>query len=78
MSNKEVISKLRNELENLKQKIINLQIFLETKKYKKLEEKQQLQASLLKKQLEVMKQYQNILITRIALIQDLIDKESGE
>lgn len=31
-----------------------------------------------KKQLEVMKQYQNILITRIALIQDLIDKESGE
>lgn len=78
MSNKEVISKLRNELENLKQKIINLQIFLETKKYKKLEEKQQLQASLLKKQLEAMKQYQNILITRIALIQDLIDKESGE
>lgn len=78
MSNKEVISKLRNELENLKQKIINLQIFLETKKYKKLEEKQQLQASLLKKQLEVMKQYQNILITRIALMQDLIDKESGE
>ena len=70
MTNTEIINKLRNELEQLRQKIMNLEIFLMTNKMKTLSDKAQ---DLLYTQKEVMIDYQNILIERIALLQDLID-----
>lgn len=74
MGNKEVIQKLRVELEQLRQKIMNLEIFILTKKFIKLEIQQQ---DLLVKQKDTMLNYQIILMKRIALIQNLIDKEGN-
>lgn len=74
MTNKEVIIKLRNELEQLRQKIMNLKIFILTNKFKQLDSKQR---DLLLAQKTAMLKYQEILIDRIAAIQDLIDGESN-
>lgn len=73
MELKEIIIKLRNELEQLRQKIMNLKIFLNTTKYVKLNVERPRQGILLQQQLEAMTEYENILIQRIALIQDDID-----
>ncbi len=78
MNKKEIIKRLREELEQLRQKIMNLKIFLETNKFFDIITNHQKQGELLKLQLEAMEQYQNILISRIALIQDLIDEENGD
>lgn len=74
MNNKEIIKRLREELEQLRQKIMNLKIFLQTNKFLNITLSNKRQAELLDLQLETMEQYQNILISRIALIQDQIDK----
>lgn len=73
MNNKEVIKRLREELEQLRQKIMNLKIFLQTNKFLNISASNKIQAELLNKQLETMEKYQNILISRIALLQDDID-----
>lgn len=73
MNNKEIIKRLREELEQLRQKIMNLKIFLQTNKFLNITLSNKRQAELLDLQLETMEQYQNILISRIALIQDDID-----
>lgn len=73
MNNKEIIKRLREELEQLRQKIMNLQIFLQTNKFLTISLSNKIQAELLNQQLETMEKYQNILISRIALIQDDID-----
>ena len=68
MNNKEIIKRLREELEQLRQKIMNLKIFLQTNKFLNITLSNKRQAELLDLQLETMEQYQNILISRIALI----------
>ena len=73
MNNKEIIKRLREELEQLRQKIMNLKIFLQTNKFLNITLSNKIQAELLQQQLETMERYQNILISRIALIQDDID-----
>ena len=73
MNNKEIIKRLREELEQLRQKIMNLKIFLQTNKFLNITLSNKIQAELLHTQLETMEKYQNILISRIALIQDDID-----
>lgn len=78
MSNKEIIKRLREELEELRKKIMNLKIFLLTKKYQQIKLDQEEQAILLARQLRVMDEYENILIQRISLIQNLIDLENGD
>lgn len=78
MSNKEIIKRLREELEELRKKIMNLKIFLLTKKYQQIKLDQEEQAILLARQMRVMEEYENILIQRISLIQNLIDLENGD
>lgn len=73
MEAKEIIQKLRNELDQLRQKIMNLKIFMLTTKFADLCLEKKAQGELLKEQLKVMFEYQNILIKRIALLQDDID-----
>lgn len=73
MELKEIIIKLRNELEQLRQKIMNLKIFLLTSKFTALNIERPNQGTLLKEQLKAMIEYEKILIQRIALIQDDID-----
>ena len=73
MNNKEIIKRLREELEQLRQKIMNLKIFLQTNKFLNITLSNKIQAELLQQQLETMERYQNILISRIALIQDDLD-----
>ena len=75
MNNKPVKEKLQNELRELTLKINKLKIFLETDNFEKLVRKNQPQAELLKLQLEVMKNYEKLLISRIANLEDIIKKE---
>ena len=74
MSKIEILRKLREELEQLRQKIMNLEIFLQTNKFLNISLSNKIQTELLREQLKTMEKYQNILISRIALIQDDIDK----
>lgn len=76
MNNKQVKEKLQNELRELTLKINKLKIFLETDNFEKLVRKNQPQAELLKLQLEVMKNYEKLLISRIANLEDIIKKEA--
>lgn len=76
MNNKPVKEKLQNELRELTLKINKLKIFLETDNFEKLVRKNQPQAELLKLQLEVMKSYEKLLISRIANLEDIIKKEA--
>lgn len=75
MNNKQVKENLLIELRELTLKINKLKIFLETDKFEKLVINNQPQAELLKLQLEVMKNYEKLLISRIANLEDIIKKE---
>ena len=77
MNNKQVKENLQIELRELTIKITKLKIFIETDKFEKLVRKNQPQAELLKLQLEVMKNYEKLLISRIANLEDII-KQEGE
>ena len=75
MNNKQVKENLLIELRELTLKINKLKIFLETDKFEKLVVSYQPQAELLKLQLEVMKNYEKLLVSRIANLEDIIKKE---
>ena len=75
MNNKQVKENLLIELRELTLKINKLKIFLETDKFEKLVINNQPQAELLKLQLEVMKNYEKLLVSRIANLEDIIKKE---
>ena len=75
MSNKQVKENLQIELRELTLKINKLKIFLETDKFEKLVINNQPQAELLKLQLEVMKNYEKLLISRIANLEDMVQNE---
>ena len=75
MNNKQVKENLQIELRELTSKINKLKIFLETDKFEKLVRNNQPQAELLKLQLEVMKNYEKLLVSRIANLEDIIKKE---
>ena len=75
MNNKQVKENLQIELRELTLKINKLKIFLETDKFLKLVKNNQPQAELLKLQLEVMKNYEKLLVSRIANLEDIIKKE---
>ena len=78
MNNKQVLDRVLNsverELELLMQDITKLKIFLERDNYLEIVENELQQAELLKLQLETMEQYSKILISRIALLQDQIER----
>ena len=76
MNNKQVKENLLIELRELTLKINKLKIFLERDNYLEIVENEPKQAELLKLQLETMEQYSKILISRIALLQDQIEKEA--
>ena len=74
MNNKQVKENLQIELRELTSNINKLKIFLETDKFEKLVINNQPQAELLKLQLEVMKNYEKLLISRIANLEDDIEQ----
>ena len=78
MNNKNVLERVLNnlerELEFLEKDITKLKIFLERDNYLEMVKNEPEQAELLQRQLGIMEQYSKILISRIALIQDNIDK----
>ena len=74
MNNKQVKENLLIELRELTLKINKLKIFLERDNYLEIVENELKQAELLKLQLETMEQYSKILISRIALLQDQIER----
>lgn len=76
MNNKQVKENLLTELRELTLKINKLKIFLETDKFEKLVRNNQPHAELLKLQLEVMKNYEKLLISRIANLEDAIKQEA--
>ena len=76
MNNKQVKENLLIELREITLKINKLKIFLETDKFERLVRNNQPQAELLKLQLEVMKNYEKLLVSRIALLQDQIEGEN--
>lgn len=71
MTNGEVRNKLMSELKDLSEKIYKLQIFAYTNKFKTLNEEEQ---RLLLDQEKQMKEYQKILIKRIAILIDKIEQ----
>ena len=75
MNNKQVKENLLIELRELTLKVNKLKIFLETDKFLKLVNNNQPQAELLKLQLEAMKNYEKLLISRIANLEDIIKRE---
>ena len=75
MNNRQVKENLQIELSELTLKVNKLKIFLETDKFEKLVINNQPQAELLKLQLEVMKNYEKLLISRIANLEDLVQNE---
>ena len=75
MNSKRVKENLQIELRELTSKINKLKIFLETDKFEKLIRNNQPQAELLKLQLEVMKNYEKLLISRIANLEDIEQNE---
>ena len=78
MNNKQVLDRVLNsvqrELEFLMRDITKLKVFLERDNYLEIVENEPKQAELLKLQLETMEQYSKILISRIALLQDQIER----
>lgn len=75
MNNKQVKENLQIELRELTLKINKLKIFLETDKFEKLVRNNKPHAELLKLQLEVMKNYEKLLISRIANLEDMVQNE---
>lgn len=80
MDNKQVLERVVNsverELEFLNKDITRLKIFLERDNFLEIVENELRQAELLKLQLEAMEKYSKILISRIALLQDQIERLS--
>lgn len=76
MNNKQVKENLLTELRELTLKINKLKIFLERDNFEKLVRNNQPHAELLKLQLEVMKNYEKLLISRIANLEDIIKQEA--
>ena len=74
MNNKQVKENLLIELRELTLKINKLKIFLQTNKFLNITLSNKIQAELLHTQLETMEKYQYILISRIALLQDQIER----
>lgn len=73
MNIREIMNKLKTELSELRAKMVNLKIFLGTEKYSKMKFKQQKQSELLEQQLKAMEVYEDILISRISLLQNDLD-----
>ena len=69
-----VLNSVERELDFLMKDITRLKIFLERDNYLEIVENEPKQAELLKLQLETMGQYSKILISRIALLQDQIER----
>ena len=69
-----VVNSVERELEFLMKDITKLKIFLERDNYLEIVENEPKQAELLKLQLETMEQYSKILISRMALLQDQIER----
>lgn len=69
-----VLNSVQRELEFLNKDITKLKIFLERDNFVEIVENEVQQAELLKLQLETMEQYSKILISRIALLQDQIER----
>lgn len=69
-----VLNNVTRELEFLVKDITRLKIFLERDNFLEIVENELKQAELLKLQLETMEQYSKILISRIALLQDQIER----
>lgn len=69
-----VLNSVQRELEFLVKDITKLKIFLERDNFIEIVENELKQAELLKLQLEAMEQYSKILISRIALLQDQIER----
>lgn len=69
-----VLNNVTRELEFLVKDITRLKIFLERDNFLEIVENEPKQAELLKLQLETMEQYSKILISRIALLQDQIER----
>lgn len=78
MNNKQVLENIVNrverELELLNQNITKLKIFLERDNFLEIVENNQPQAELLKLQLETMNNYAKLLVSRIANLQDQIER----
>ena len=75
MNHKQVKENILIELRELTWKSNKIKNVLETDKFEKLVINNQPQAELLKLQLEVMKNYEKLLISRIANLEDIIKKE---
>lgn len=73
MTNGEVKNRLMSELKDLSEKMYKLQIFTYTNKFKTLNEEEQ---RLLLEQEKQMKEYQKILIKRIAILIDKIEQSN--
>lgn len=71
-----IVNRVERELEFLIKDITKLKIFLERDNFIEIVENEAKQAELLKLQLEAMEQYSKILISRIALLQDQIERLS--
>ena len=69
-----VLNNLQRELEFLEKDITKLKIFLERDNYLEIVENEPKQAELLKLQLETMEKYSKILISRMALLKDQIER----
>ena len=82
MNNKQVLDRVLNnvqrELGFLEQDITKLKIFLERNNYLEMVKNEPEQAELLQRQLGIMEQYSKILIARIALLQDQIERLDKE
>lgn len=70
MTKQEIKTKLLAELNSLTDRTNRLTVFIRTKKFLSLEKNEQ---ELLLSQEKIMKTYQEILINRLALVQDFID-----
>ena len=69
-----IVNSVERELDFLMKDITKLKIFLERDNYLEIVENEPKQAELLKLQLETMEQYSKILISRMALLQDQIER----
>lgn len=78
MNKKQVLDRVLNsveiELEFLMKDITKLKVFLERDNYLEIVKNEPKQAELLKLQLETMERYSKILISRMALLQDQIER----
>lgn len=69
-----VLNNVERELEFLNRDITKLKIFFERDNFVEIVENEPKQAELLQLQIKTMEQYSKILISRIALLQDQIER----